>query len=175
MIMIIVIHSKYFPFADWFKPHAYFTITSCCSPNLNQWHQDDVKSAARCRLLHCWPRKPDHNGKTPWRRKKYFEWINLEGCYPPWPLASMHNTLLDLQNSSYPTQPHSIIANKYILKQWILLNTRGDWLVKIQISCAIYLRATREKMASRSAALTSEEIIQIKFLWCVSSHCFSIY
>ena len=25
--------------------------------------------------------------------------------------ASVDNTLLDLQNSSYPTQPHSIIAN----------------------------------------------------------------
>ena len=33
------------------------------------------------------------------------------GCYPPRPLASVDNTLLDLQNSSYPTQPHSIIAN----------------------------------------------------------------
>ena len=26
---------------------------------------------------------------------------------------------------------------------------RADWLVKLRISCAIYLRATREKMASR--------------------------
>ena len=33
------------------------------------------------------------------------------GCYPPRPLASMDNTLLDLLNSSlYPTQPHSLIA-----------------------------------------------------------------
>ena len=31
------------------------------------------------------------------------------------------------------------------------------------ISCAIYLRATEEKMASRSAALKGEEIIQINF------------
>ena len=31
------------------------------------------------------------------------------GCYPPRPSASLDNTLLDLQNSSYPTQPHSII------------------------------------------------------------------
>ena len=35
---------------------------------------------------------------------------DLEGCYPPRPSASVDNTLLDLQNSSYPTQPHSIIA-----------------------------------------------------------------
>ena len=36
---------------------------------------------------------------------------DLGGCYPPRPSASVTNTLLDLQNSSYPTQPHSIIAN----------------------------------------------------------------
>ena len=40
------------------------------------------------------------------------------GCYPPRPLASVENTLLDLQNSSYPTQPHSIIA-KYL---YLILN-----------------------------------------------------
>ena len=35
---------------------------------------------------------------------------DLGGCYPPRPSASVDNTLLDLQNSSYPTRPHSIIA-----------------------------------------------------------------
>ena len=35
---------------------------------------------------------------------------DLGGCYPPRPSASVDNTLLDLQNSSYPTQLHSIIA-----------------------------------------------------------------
>ena len=38
---------------------------------------------------------------------------DLGGCYPPRPSALVDNTLLDLQNSSYPTQPHSIIA-KYL-------------------------------------------------------------
>jgi len=38
---------------------------------------------------------------------------DLGGCYPPRPSASLDSTLLNLQNSSYPTQPHSIIA-KYI-------------------------------------------------------------
>ena len=38
---------------------------------------------------------------------------DLGGCDPPRPSASVDNTLLDLQNSSYPTHPHSIIA-KYI-------------------------------------------------------------
>ena len=40
---------------------------------------------------------------------------DLGGYYPPRPSASVDNTLLVLQNSSYPTQPHSIIA-KYIIK-----------------------------------------------------------
>ena len=35
---------------------------------------------------------------------------DLGGCYPPRPSASVDNTLLDLQNSSYPTRPHSIIT-----------------------------------------------------------------
>ena len=47
---------------------------------------------------------------------------DLGECNPPRPSASVDNTLLDLQNSSYPTQPHSIIA-KYratptIRKSW---------------------------------------------------------
>ena len=33
------------------------------------------------------------------------------GSYSPWPTASRDNTLLDLCNSSYDTQPHSLIAN----------------------------------------------------------------
>ena len=44
-----------------------------------------------------------------------------------------------------------------------MLNERADWLVKLLISCAIYLRAIQEKMASRFASVTSEEIIQINF------------
>ena len=39
---------------------------------------------------------------------------DLRGCYPPRPLASVDNTFLDLPNSSYPTQPQSIIA-KYVI------------------------------------------------------------
>jgi len=37
----------------------------------------------------------------------------------------------------------------------------ADWFAKLRISCAIYLRATQEKMASRFAFVTSEEMIQI--------------
>ena len=38
-------------------------------------------------------------------------YADLGGCYPPQPSASAVNTLLDLHNSSYYTQPHPIIAN----------------------------------------------------------------
>ena len=55
--------------------------------------------------------------------------------------------------------PSPLSKHEYILKQWIVLMARADWLVKLRISCAIYLRATREKMASRFGSLTSEEII----------------
>jgi len=42
---------------------------------------------------------------------------DLGGCYPPRLSASVDNTLLDLQNSSYPTQPHSIIAKYCICRK----------------------------------------------------------
>ena len=62
---------------------------------------------------------------------------------PPWKLWDYHfgsacNRAWRLKNGMY----------KYILKQWIVLNARADWLVKLRISCAIYLQATRGKMAS---------------------------
>ena len=38
---------------------------------------------------------------------------DLRGSYSPRPSASVDNTLLDLQNSSYTTQPHSIIAKYF--------------------------------------------------------------
>ena len=52
-------------------------------------------------------------------------------------------------------------AYSNILKQWITLNARPDWLVKLRISFSIYLRVTREKMASLFASVTSQEITQI--------------
>ena len=48
-LLAIIIHSKYFPDSDWLKAHAYFTITSYWSPNLEEFcinWTDDVKSAA---------------------------------------------------------------------------------------------------------------------------------
>ena len=43
----------------------------------------------------------------------------------------------------------------------------GTQTLNILCYDAIYLRTTRWKMVSRFASLTSEEIIQINFLWCI--------
>ena len=51
---------------------------------------------------------------------------DLGGDYPPRPAASVDNILLDLQNSSYPTQPHSIIANYTMLYKYGK-QTRDFW------------------------------------------------
>ena len=45
-------------------------------------------------------------------------YADLGGCYPSKPKAEADNTLLDLHNSSYHTQPHPIIAKYQQL--WIL-------------------------------------------------------
>ena len=45
------------------------------------------------------------------------------GCYPRRPSASVDNTLLDLLNSSYPTQSHSLTAKYYPSVYFLLLNT----------------------------------------------------
>ena len=42
---------------------------------------------------------------------------DLGGCHPSRPSASVDNTLLHLQNSSYPTQPHSIIAKYFFINK----------------------------------------------------------
>ena len=42
---------------------------------------------------------------------------DLGGFYPPRPSASVNNILLDLQNSSYPTWPHSILAKYAVIKE----------------------------------------------------------
>ena len=62
-----------------------------------------------------------------------------------------------------------------MLKKWIVLNAHADWLVKFRISCAIYFPSSSGKMVSRFPSVTSEEITQIIFLWCILSHCFRIY
>ena len=52
----------------------------------------------------------------------------------PWPLASVDNTLLDLLNSSYPTQARSLIANQLtICKISQFQQLRGCFLAETYI------------------------------------------
>ena len=51
----------------------------------------------------------------------------------------------------------------YTLNQSIALKARSDWLVSLRVAFAIYLRVTREKLASRFVSVTNEELIQIIF------------
>ena len=137
------IHSKYFPVSDWLKPHAESTKTSCCSPNLericailNQWRQKCSplqiieplmeKTWGKGCVIFCERKNKERNGETPLRTRKYFEWIIkqlLNSAFVGYEefcrsrRASVDNTLLDLQNSLYPTQLHSIIP---IIKNWII-------------------------------------------------------
>ena len=46
---------------------------------------------------------------------------DLGGCYPQRPKAEVDNTLLDLQNSSYPTQPNVVLVEAFF---------RGSFLKK---------------------------------------------
>ena len=48
--------------------------------------------------------------------------LQISGCYPPRPSASMDNSLLDLQNSSYSAQPYSIMA------KYTTVFLHSDWL-----------------------------------------------
>ena len=81
------ISQKPHPVSDWFKPHAQFTTTSCCSPNLerifailNQWRQKYSPPQIIEPLTEktwgqgCFKSK-ERNGETPLRKRKYFEWI----------------------------------------------------------------------------------------------------
>ena len=80
---------------------------------LNWWRQNDVKSAARCRLLNRRPKNLRMRLCYFWMAEKqrahfFFKsskifWMNSAdrgARYPPRTSASMDNTFLDLQNSS---------------------------------------------------------------------------
>ena len=41
-----------------------------------------------------------------WMNNKRIKLLNFRGCYPPQPSALVDNIILDLHNSSHPTQSH---------------------------------------------------------------------
>ena len=70
----------------------------------------------------------------------------LGGCYPPRPSTAVDNTLLDLQNSSYPTQPHSVIA-KYCFAWRVIIKATVLSFILFNVSP---LRKTKEKIYCRT-------------------------
>ena len=79
---------------------------------------------------------------------------DLGGCYPPRPSASVDNTLLDLQNSSYPTQPHSIIA-KY--KRSVTFNSS---FICVAVSYALAGLRFTKKLATFGIINATDSLIQ---------------
>ena len=67
---------------------------------------------------------------------------DLGGCYPPRPSASVDNTLLDLLNSSYPTQPHSIIA-KYTIFE-LVCNSQSSKAFELAAAYLQVKKGTKE-------------------------------
>ena len=118
-----IIHSKYFPVSDWFinKTTRIIPITSCCSPNLerivvilNQGRQKhgplkiiEPMTSKMQPAADYWAVDRENLGTrlcyVGWAEKQRAKWRN-----------SFKNEKIfwmnDLQNSSYPIQPHSIIA-----------------------------------------------------------------
>ena len=81
---------------------------------------------------------------------------DLGGCYTPRPSASVDNTLLDLQNSSYSTQPHSIIAKYHAQPHPIIVYS----MFMSYVACVIYskyMQATNDVIIAVAIALWSRE------------------
>ena len=55
----------------------------------------------------------------------------------------------------FSTRFQQVKGHKYILKQWIALKVRSDWLLKLQISFAIYLWSTDKCHAPSRAGINS--------------------
>ena len=59
----------------------------------------------------------------------------------------------------------------YRVKQWIALNARSDWVLKLRISFAIYIRT----MCAGLTPVIFAGINELKLSFCaVLSHCFSV-
>ena len=73
---------------------------------------------------------------------------DLGRCYPPRPSAPVDNTLLDLQNSSYPTQPHSILLFPVDCDTHDFFAAVFDAASLFQINHVVHLNAPREDIFS---------------------------
>ena len=77
------------------------------------------------------------------------------GCYPPRRKAKVDNTLLDRQNSPYPTQPHSIIANYFIVALGPLECTWSQQRILLLTCCLVFFRKKQSEVRSFNAPLSA--------------------
>ena len=75
-------------------------------------------------------------------------YADLGGCYPPQPSASADNSLLDLHNSSYHTQPHPIIANYYRYYRYVLSVLNFPIVIIIVVIIISYRNRNRHSSTS---------------------------
>ena len=103
-------------------------------------------------------------------------YADLGGCYPPQPSASADNTLLDLHNSSYHTQPHPIIV-KYScnldndlqqdeLVAFDVRRTHPNLGQSVVVGFPVVLRGPSSKLFRRSSAFSAPSWITS----CVRAH-----
>lgn len=51
---------------------------------------------------------------------------------------------------------YSVITFWYTLKQWIVLNTRADWLLKLPVPFAIHLQAIHVEFAPETVVIFAD-------------------
>ena len=91
------------------------SMTSKVLPAADYWTVYGKKKWGRDCVIFGEKKNKERNGETPLRTGKYFEWIIKQLLnsafvgYEEFCRSRRVLTLLDRQNSSYPTQPHSII------------------------------------------------------------------
>ena len=133
-----------------------------------------------CVIFDEWKNK-ERNGETPLKTRKYFEWIIkqlLNSSFVGYEefcrfqiSASVDNTLLDLQNSSYPTQPHSIINKYRIICSFYLLFKAVAYMLRLwwEKSLRLIGAPALEKLLIIEPAVNIE-FISIFWRWVVTSY-----
>ena len=91
--------------------------------------------------------------------------VDLGGCYPPRPSASVANTLLDLQNSSYPTRPHLIIAN---------YSNNNAYITNISLSIVVHVLQIKQKLVISDCCFAEDKEMYPRTITHMYSH-FSSY
>ena len=147
-----------------------------------------------------WAEKKEGNGETPLRTGEDFEWIIKQllntafvgyeqfcrsqraiTTEAEWPSASVDNTLLDLQNSSYPTRPHAIISKYLLLVYTTQENStfRALWLASSEVISQVLFTSELPKKNKMAFVGTFSQIkllfrpLVIQLVWYIIKQLFT--